>query len=334
MPPLVSVLLPYRDVAETIEAAVESLLQQTYARLEVLAVDDGSTDSGPQRVARMASRDARIRCLRTGGVGIVPALAHALAVAAGGWIARMDGDDISLPARVARQVAQLDRARGLGAVGVRVEGFPSEALGAGMQRYIAWQNGLVSAEQHAREVFVEAPLCHPSVMLRREALEGVGGWRDVPWPEDYDLWLRLDAAGWQLAKVPEVLFRWRHRPGRATFQDGRYAPERFREAKAGHLARRIISSGLPLTVWGAGPTGKRMARALESHGLFASRFIDIDPRKIGRKARNAPIEAPSALVPGTQFVVAAVGARGARELIRHDLLQRGFREGVDFLFAA
>lgn len=334
MPPLVSVLLPYRDVAETVEAAVESMLRQTHAELEVVAVDDGSTDSGPQRLARVASRDGRVRCLRTDGVGIVGALGRGLAAARGGLIARMDGDDVSLPERIARQVAALEADPRLGAVGVRVQGFPSEALGEGMQRYIAWQNGLVSTEDHAREIFVEAPLCHPSVLLRREALDQVGGWRDVPWPEDYDLWLRLDAAGWRLAKVPEVLLRWRHRAGRATFQDGRYAPERFREAKAGPLARRVRSTGLPLAIWGAGPTGKRLARALERHGVFASHFVDIDPRKIGRKARGAPVSTPRTLTAGAQFVVVAVGARGARELIRRHLLPRGFLEGTDFVFAA
>jgi glycosyltransferase involved in cell wall biosynthesis len=334
MTPLVSVLLPYRDAAETIEPAITSLLSQSHRELEVLAVDDGSTDSGPQRVARAASRDPRVRCLRTGGMGIVPALQRAMADARGSLIARMDGDDISLPMRLQTQIACLAEHESLGAVGVRVEGFPAEAIGEGLKRYIDWQNGLVTADDHSRELFVEAPLCHPSVMLRRAALEAVGGWQDVVWPEDYDLWLRLDATGWALAKVPEVLFQWRHHAGRATFRDGRYSIARFREAKAGYLARRVKALGLPMVVWGAGPTGKRMARALEAHGLTASFFVDIDPRKVGRTARGAPIQAPDTLGPGVGTIVVAVGARGARELIRGNLTGRGFREGVHFLFAS
>lgn len=334
MPPLVSVLLPYRNVASTIVAALDTVLSQTYRNLEVLAVDDGSTDSGPSLVEQCASADPRVRCLHSPGLGIVPALLHALSAARGSLIARMDGDDLCLPSRFERQVARLAEDASLGVVGVRVQGFPRSELGEGMRRYIAWQNGLVTAEQHARELFVEAPLCHPSVLLRRDALESVSGWRDVPGPEDYDLWLRLDAKGWSMAKVPEVLFRWRHHPGRATFADGRYALERFREAKAEFLAARVRRLGLPMILWGAGPTGKRLARVLETHRLFPSSFVDIDPRKIGRTARGVPILSPESLQPGRGTVVVAVGARGARELVRTELTQRRFTEGKHFLFAA
>jgi len=222
----------------------------------------------------------------------------------------------------------------LGAVATQVEGFPEGAVGEGLRLYIAWQNALITPEDHVRELFVESPVCHPSVMLRAEALERVGGFVDSLWAEDYDLWLRLDAAGFGLAKVPRVLFRWRHREGRLTFNDGRYALPRFDAVKAHYLAPKLRARGLPVTVWGAGKTGKRIARALELHGIRAARFIDIDPRKIGGVARGAPIVSPEALVRGESTVVCAVGARGARALIRAHLTSRGFVEGADFLFAS
>ena len=258
-------------------------------QLEVLAVDDGSRDDGADRVRAIAASDARVRCLTSAGKGIVEALTTALAGARGSYLARMDGDDVSHAQRLSRQLEAMAQDPLLGAVGVRVEGFPASLVGEGMRRYIAWQNGLVTPQDHARELFVEAPLCHPSVLLRREALEAVGGWREVPWPEDYDLWLRLDARGWRLAKVPEVLFSWRHRDGRATFQDARYALERFREAKSEYLARRLLATGRSFAIWGAAPTGKHTARALEAHGMRPSWFVDIDPRKVGRTARGVSI---------------------------------------------
>src|SRR5262249_8470135 len=129
------------------------------------------------------------------------------------------------------------------------------------------------------------------------------------WAEDYDLWLRLDAAGWRLAKVPEVLLVWRHLGGRATFADPRYALARFVEAKAFYMAPKLIRSARPLAIWGAGPTGRRLARALEAHGVRASAFIDIDPRKIGRQRRGAPVVPVDAVRAGEQTVVVAVGVR-------------------------
>jgi len=215
-----------------------------------------------------------------------------------------------------------------------VEAFPDGAVGEGLRAYVEWQNALVAAAGPARDLFVEAPLCHPSVMLRREALDSVGGYRDVAWPEDYDLWLRLDAAGWALAKLPRVLLRWRHAPGRATFSHPRYGMGRIREARAAFLAPKLRAAGRPVAVWGAGKTGRRLMRALEAHGVRAVRWIDIDPGKIGRTARGAPIVGPESLERGEHLVLVAVGARGARGLVRGRLLERGFVEGVDFVCAA
>jgi glycosyltransferase involved in cell wall biosynthesis len=331
---LVSVLLPYRDAAQTVAEALESVLEQRDVELEVLPIDDGSSDESPAIVAAIAARDRRVRPCSTGGSGIVGALRLGLAHARGELIARMDADDISLPLRLSRQLAFLSSGRDLAVVGVQVELVSDVPIGEGLRRYVAWQNAVLTPADHARELFVESPLCHPTVVVRRSALDRVGGYRDAPWPEDYDVWLRMAAASLPMAKVPEVLFRWRHRSGRLTFSDPRYHEARFIEAKAHYLAPRLQADPRPLAVWGAGQTGKRVARALERHGMRAERFVDIDPKKIGRRARGALIGPPDILDPGHFIVVVAVGARGARDTVRAHLLSRGFSEPGDFICAA
>lgn len=330
--------MPYRDAGDTLGEALGSVLDQRGlgggVGLEVIAVDDGSTDDGPAIVAHAAKADRRVVPLATGGVGIARALAAALDAARGEVVARMDADDVALPYRFARQLARLASDERLGAIGTRVEAFPDEAVGEGMRLYVAWQNAIETPEEHARELFVEAPLCHPSAMMRREALERAGGFCDVPWAEDYDLWLRLDAHGYRLAKVPEVLLRWRHRPGRATFSNPRYERARFYEVKARYLAPKLARMGRPVAVWGAGPTGRRLGRALRAEGIALDAMIDVDPRKIGRIAQGARILSPDALVRGRHTVVVAVGARGARGLIRGALDAKGFVEGIDYVCAA
>jgi GT2 family glycosyltransferase len=278
--------------------------------------------------------DGRVIAVSTPPSGIARALSHAISIARGGFIARMDADDISLPGRLELQIAELQADARLGAVGTQVEPFPESAVGEGMRRYIAWQNALITPEDHAREIFVESPLCHPSVTMRRSAIEEVGGFREGPGPEDYDLWLRLDARGYGLAKVPAVLLRWRQHKASATFSDPRYAIARFTEAKARYLAPRLLAFARPFAVWGAGQTGKRLARELAKNGAAAALFIDIDPRKIGRTARGARIEPPTSLARGRYTVVVAVGARGARDLIRAHLSAEGFEEGLDYICAA
>lgn len=331
---MISVLLPYRDAAATVEEAVASVLADGAVDLEIIAVDDGSRDQGPAIVDRLAARDRRIVPVAAGGAGIAGALALAARLSRGDFLARMDADDISLPGRLRAQVDALDRDPDLGAVGALVDAFPAEAVGEGSRLYVAWMNGLITPADHDRDLFVESPLCHPSVTLRREALDRAGGYRDVPWPEDYDLWLRLRAAGWRLAKVPGTFLRWRHHGRRATITDPRYSLPRFDALKARYLSPVLRRLGRPLAIWGAGKTGKRLGRALEGEGMTASLWVDIDPRKIGNLARGAPIVDPAALRRGDYTVVVAVGARGGREIVRGRLTRAGFVEGEDFLCAA
>ena len=337
MPPFVSVVMPYRDAAETIEEAIDSVLgQRGRFALELIAIDDGSSDAGPALVGRAASRHRALLAVASPDRGIVAAIQTGLRASAPGasWIARMDADDVCLPDRFTHQLDRIARDPRLGAVGTLVEAFPRDGVGEGLARYVAWLNGIVTPEDHAREIFVESPLCHPSVLMRRDALEHAGGYRDVDWPEDYDLWLRMHSAGYGLAKVPELLVRWRHHADRASFRDPRYSLERLRRAKAAYLAPDLRRMDRPIAIWGAGPTGRRLARALEVHGVRADTFVDIDPRKVGRVARGARIVAPGALVRGAHTIVVAVGARGARDLVRSHLDERGFVEGVDYVAAA
>ncbi len=333
-----SVLLPFRDAAPTLGEAVASTLADLRPDDEVLLVDDGSTDGSSAIAARFARVDPRVRPLTSGGSGLVGALQCGLAAARSELVARMDADDVVLSGRFDAQEQALSADPALAAVGCRVQlasiGVP---LGDGLRRYVAWQNALVTPDEHARDRFVESPLCHPSVMLRKSAIVAVGGYRDVAWPEDWDLWLRLIAAGHRIAKVAHEGLVWRHRAGRETFAAERCGEEALRRARAHHLAPWLRARGArqtPLAVWGAGATGRRLARALASEGFPAARFYDIDPRKIGRTAYGAPIVDAKAAMPGAGTLVVALGARGARAEVRGKLLARGFVELEDFVCAA
>lgn len=333
---MISVLLPYRDVASTLSEALTTTLSDLGPDDELVAIDDGSRDDGPTIVEALARVDRRVTRLATHGRGIVNALASGLSIARGTFIGRMDGDDVTLPGRFAAQRTMLERDPRLGAVAVQVEAFPSPT--DGMRRYVDWQNSVVTSDEHARAIFVESPLCHPATMLRRETLEAVGGFRDEPWAEDYDLWLRLDAAGARLAKVPEMLFKWRMRSTSLTRTDGRYSFDRLRDARAHYLARRLERLARPFAIWGAGQTGRRLARALEAHGARPSFFVDIDPRKVGRTARCTRIVDATVgiqLMHNTDIMMlVAVGAKGARDVVRARLSEAKLEEGIDYICAA
>lgn len=329
---MISVVFPFRDAAVTVGAALDSVLVEGCVG-EVIAVDDGSVDGGRAAVEARAARDPRLRLVDAGGVGVARALAIGVARARGDYLARMDADDLSRPGRIAASVAALEASPRLSAVGTRVRAFPAPA--EGMIAYLAWQNAIVTPDDVRRAIFVEAPLCHPSVTLRRAALEAVGGYREAPWPEDYDLWLRLVVAGHDLAKVPEVLLDWRRGAGKVTVADPRCSQRSLAAARAAYLPA-VLPAGRSLFVWGAGRAGRVLARELEGRGVRVSAFVDIDPRKIGRRARGAPIVSPEALASTAPrpFVVVAVATRGARDVVSQRLAGLGFAAPGDFLCAS
>jgi glycosyltransferase involved in cell wall biosynthesis len=329
--PRVAVLMPARDAARTVRAAAASILRQTFRDLALVCVDDGSTDATPEVLARLAERDRRVALVRGPGEGIARALSRGLAACDAEVIARMDADDVAHPARLALQLEALAAAPALAAVGARVRLFPRREVRGGMIRYVAWLNGLTTPDLVRRDLFVEAPLVHPAAAIRRDALLAAGGWRDGPFPEDYDLWLRLAEAGGALGNVPAVLLGWRESPGRLTRTDPRYALARHVALKCAFLARGPLAGRREVALWGAGETGKAFADALLREGIRVALFVEVDRRKVGRTVRGAPVVGYEEVsrARGLPLLV-AVGAPGARELIRAELGRAGFREVEDY----
>jgi GT2 family glycosyltransferase len=329
--PRVAVLLPARDAAATLHAAAASVLRGSHRDLALVLVDDGSRDATAEVAERLARRDPRVRLLRGPGEGIAAALNRALAAVDAPLVARMDADDVAWPRRLALQVEALEADPSLAAAGSRVRLFPRALVRDGMRRYVGWLNALTTPALVARDLFVEAPLVHPAALLRRGPLEAAGGWRDGPFPEDYDLWLRLAAAGGRLTNLPATLLDWRESAGRLTRTDGRYALPRHMALKCAALAAGPLAGAREVALWGAGETGRAFSDALAAVGLRVTTFVEVDRKKIGRTIRGAPVISYEAVarLRGLPLLV-AVGAPGARELIRAELARQGFEEGRDF----
>jgi glycosyltransferase involved in cell wall biosynthesis len=274
----VSVVLPVRDGERFVREAVESVLAQTYADLELIVVDDGSADGTPEILRGF--RDQRLRVLRQEPSGLVAALRRGVAEARSPLVARMDADDVSEPTRLERQVELLARRPRVGMVATWTAVIDEE--GRELRREV-----LPSAhEDLARRLLLRNPFQHGSVVVRRDALEAAGGYRDdYGANEDYDLWRRL-ARSWELACVPEVLYRYRVHAGAVTQTD----PDRIarRERLRAELWRDYDARAYDVR----GTIAR--ARAAEPE-IRAS--LEADQRALAREAlrRRRPVLAAKAL---------------------------------------
>ncbi len=334
MRPALSILLPVRDGATTLPACLDSIRAQTWADFELLAIDDHSQDASVLLLERAARQDPRVRLLRNPGRGLVDALNLGLEQARGDLVARMDADDIMHPERLALQAEYLRRHPGVALAGARVKLFPEGIVQAGYREYVRWQNGLLTPEQIAQDIYVEAPFAHPAVTFRRRAVIAAGGYRQGPFPEDYELWLRLHQRGERMAKLPQTLLYWRESAGRTSRQDPRYLRTAFDRLRADYLARDPLLRARreALVFWGAGRKTRRRCTHLIQHGFAPQAWIDIDPRKIGNRVQGAWVVAPAWLRREPKpLVLVYVANHGARDLIAAQLQALGYRKGADFL---
>jgi glycosyltransferase involved in cell wall biosynthesis len=324
---------------------MRSICDQSFAEWELLVIDDGSADRSLSIAHEFAAADPRVRVLAQPHTGIVAALNAGLAAARGEFVARMDADDVSHPARLAEQVAAMGPTSkpAFGVVGCLVEFGGTRATSEGYAQHVDWINSLVTPEDIARQRFVESPFAHPSVMFRRELVAQLGAYRAGEFPEDYELWLRWLDAGVRMAKVPRVLLTWCDSPGRLSRTDRRYEPEAFFRLKAPWIAREVIrlaGTGIrrrEVWIWGAGRPTRKRAALLEPHGVTIAGYVDVDAKKLtpALGGTGVPVISAAALPPpGTAIVLGYVSSRGARDFIRGELQARGYGEGRDFLMCA
>lgn len=339
--PSVSVVMPARNAATTLGAAVASLQEQDLGDFEIVLVDHASTDGTLALMESLAREDVRIQVRRCGG-RFVEAANLAWREAGGALIARMDADDIAHPARLRVQrdflVSHPDLAGCATQVRIlkRLETGEMGPADGGYQRYERWINSVVSPEAIRNERFVDSPLPNPTVMLRREVLEEAGGYDDPSWAEDYDLWLRLLEQDHRLGKAPEVLLDWLDGPTRATRSQDRYSLAQFQEAKAHYLGRDPLVRESGVVICGAGPTGKDLAKRLRRHHVVIHAFLEVNERQIGQRIAGLPVLASdrAAEFTGRTVMLAAAGREPARETIRQLITSAGFEEGRDFFCVA
>ncbi|HYO11545.1 MAG TPA: glycosyltransferase [Tepidisphaeraceae bacterium] len=211
--PAISVVMPVYNTEAYLAPAIESILAQTFGDYEFIILDDGSTDSSVHTIQQYAEHDERIRFFPLEHRGYVSLLRRGLNHCRGEFVARMDSDDISTPDRFEKQVAHLRQHTDVVALGSRV--CLIDPFGSQFEK--------PAHKLHHAEIEAELlngvgwAIVHPTVMMRRDALMKVGGYReDLMVSEDLDLFLRLAEVG-KLANLPDVLLQYRQHLGSVNF---------------------------------------------------------------------------------------------------------------------
>ena len=329
-----SILLPAYDAAATLPACLATLRRQTETAWECILVDDGSRDATGTIAAAAARDEGRIRVVARPHGGIVAALETGLGHCRAPLVARMDADDLMHRDRLAAERAALAAHPGLAAVGCHVRFFPRRDMTDGLRDYERWLRSIRDDADVRADAFVECPVPHPTMMIRRDVLLALR-YRDAGWPEDYDLVLRLLAAGHRIGIVPRRLVAWRDGPDRLTRRHPAYAQDRIVACKASFLATGFLAGADDYVLWGHGGTGRALRRALAAHGKRPSLVVEVHPGRVGNRIDGAPVVEPERLadLPRGRLVASVAGAT-ARAQIRGFLHGIGWVDGCHFVVAA
>lgn len=210
--PLISVVMSAYNAEQFLADAIESILNQTFRNFEFVIINDGSTDKTADILNKYKDRDSRIVLIDNGtNIGMAKSFNVGIRHSRGRFIARMDADDISAPTRFERQIEMFTSNEVLDVVSswysiIDING-----------EYVTQIKGPCQNEEIKRVIYnnMNIPFCHGSVTMKKESIEKVGLYREefrYPYPEDYDLWLRLYENNSVFYVIPEYLYKYRVSP--------------------------------------------------------------------------------------------------------------------------
>jgi len=325
--PLVSVVLPCYEAERFLAEALDSLLGQTYGELEILAIDDGSSDGTLGILEEFAARDERVRVLRNPeNQGVIRTLNRGVAEARGEIIARMDADDVAAPARIERQVEVLAGRPEIDLVGTGVEVVdgetgrrlrprPVRCLEPGGARFAA---------------LFATPAMHMTIAARTTAMRAhpYGGTPDSLHTEDYEMFARMLDEGAGICSIDEPLMTVRVDPRGVSLRHEEIQVENFVRCAGRHLERtlgacpepavhRVLVNRIDDTV---GPSDLR--EGLCWLDRIEREFLQREPDAIADVGRAADLQRVDILVqaalkgsPAVRLAAAPLALRYGRRLL-------------------
>jgi len=273
----ISILLPFKNAAPWIEATIDSILNQTHANWELIAIDDHSGDDTRSKIGNF--RDSRIHVIQNTESGIIPALQIGLQKATGDFITRMDADDLMPEYKLETLLKYMQSGRTV--VTGKVKYFAEGEVSKGYQKYENWLNARINSNDHFNHIYRECVIASPNWLVAAEFLKKDEIFKQLKYPEDYDMTFLWRKYGYNVISVNEITHFWREHPARTSRNSEIYDQESFFNLKLNWFAKS--EKGKTLGVFGAGAKGKLAVSILKDH--FEITWFDHEYEKM-----NAPIQ--------------------------------------------
>jgi len=292
---MVSIIIPYKNPLPYFEDCLKSIVNQSHKKLQIILVNDYSTDDSEKLAFKYSNEDSRIELVKNIGKGIVDALNTGSEIAKGKYITRMDADDIMSENKIEILRSLLEKKKTKHIAVGNVKYFASKKpMGNGYLKYANWLNELTSKEKNFKEIYKECTIPSCCWMMHRSDFENIKGFKKLDYPEDYDFLFRVHYNQIKLATTKEIIHLWRDHPMRTSRNSKDYLFENFIPLKLKYLIEKELKPKDELVLWGSGKKGKLIAKKLiENNCSFT--WICNNPKKNGVEIYQQKIQSTNML---------------------------------------
>ena len=292
---MVSIIIPYKNPLPYFEDCLKSIVNQSHKKLQIILVNDHSTDDSEKLAFKYSIEDSRIELVNNNGKGIVDALNSGSEIAKGKYITRMDADDIMSENKIEILRSLLEKKKKKHIAVGSVKYFASKKpMGNGYLKYASWLNELTSNEKNFEEIYKECTVPSCCWMMHRSDFINIKGFKKLNYPEDYDFLFRVYYNQIKLATTEEIIHLWRDHPMRTSRNSKDYLFENFIDLKIKYLLKNELKTIEVLVLWGAGKKGKLVARKLIENNCYFT-WISNNQKKIGHEIYQQKIQSTSLL---------------------------------------
>ena len=332
--PQVSVILPFYNAEQTLQRAVESIVNQSNTDFECILINNNSTDKSVAIAENISEKDSRFILIHEENQGVMFASNAGSKKARGKYITRMDADDFAYSNKLQLQAEFLDSNPNYGVISGLVKHISHSENTKGFARYVDWVNSIQTYSEILNSRFIESPIVNPTAMWRKEVAKENGMYKHGDFPEDYEMWLRWLNNGVKIKKLNTIILDWHDSDTRLTRTDKIYSDSAFYRIKTKYLAKWLEENNPfhpQIYVWGASRISRRRARLLKQYSIEIEYYIDI---KRTRQIDQNVIYYNEIPTSKEIFILVYIKQMNAKNEIRNFLNSKGFQEGSNYLLVS